>query len=120
MSDKKTYTSSGTVALVYDSCAGKDRILFTSATHHIIQHRRAKYAVFLHDPRPESRPTAAKMLELKDGHVTIEVDDTGRDVFTKLSPTATASEIGVDINVHIQGDKLLLRGATVPSRSHTK
>ena len=120
MPNKKIYTSSGTVAFVYDSRAGNDRILFTPATHHTIMHGGTNYAVFLRDPPSESRPTAAKMLQLKNGHARIEVDDAGRDVFTKLGPAATASEIGVDIDVHIDGDKLLLRGATVPAKSHTK
>ena len=119
MPDKTIFTSSGTVALVYDSRAGDNHILFTPATHHTIQHDRTKYAVFLGDPPSDSGPTVAKMLELKHKYVRIEVDDAGRHVFDMLGPAASGA-FGVDIDVHIDGDKLLLRGATIPSKSHTK
>ncbi len=118
MSDKITYTSSGTVALVYGSCASEDHILFTSATDHTIEHNRKKYAVFLRDPPSDGGPTDAKTLELKDGHVKIKAHDAGR-VFKKLGPAASG-QVGVDISVHIHKGELRLRRTTVPAKSHTK
>lgn len=119
MSNKKTYTSSGTIALVYDSCADKDHILFAPATHHTIQHGRRKFAVFVPDQPSESVPVGAKMLELTEGGtVKIEASDASR-VIKRLGPAAF-SNIGVDISVRIDGDNLRLRGAIIPSISHTK
>ena len=117
MPDNTIYTSSGTVAL--SSRAGDNHLLFTPATHHSTEHGGTTYAVFLPDPPSGGDPIAAKLLELKDKHVRVEVDDADLRVFDMLGWAASGT-VGVDIDVHVDGDKLVLKGATVPAKSHTK
>ena len=117
MPDSTIYTSSGTVAL--SSRAGNNHLRFTPATHHSTEHGGTTYAVFLPDPPSGSDPIPAKLAELKDKYVRVEVDDAGLRFFDMLGRAASGA-FGVDIDVHVDGDKLVLRGATVPAKSHTK
>lgn len=119
--DDDTFESSGTVRLKYGSDGRRiSEIYFTSAKPHTIDHRGKRYAVFVSDPSTDGSPFDAKLVELKDGYVGIEVDDRGRDAMLRDLALSAIKSVGVDVSVTISGDRLHHQSAVVPAQSHTK
>ena len=104
-----TYTSSGTVHLVYDSGGKPTKILFTAATHHTVEHAGKKFAVFVADRNSLSKdtiPLDAKAVELKNNHIEVGVgvgDGKGADLLLTLAQ-AVIKLVGVDITVAMNGN----------------
>lgn len=140
-----TFTSSGTVRIVYGTEGERCKVLFTSATHHTIEHDRKKFAVFVnacqkkpqtsqekekcapengnggtHPNSDGAAPLEAKVLELKDNHVEIEVGGKSSTAWRDALSQAAIRSVGVDITVVSCEGKLTLTGAVVPAKSHKK
>jgi len=120
-------SSSGTIKLNY-ICESTSNLYFTPAKSHTIDHLN-KYAIFVPEPPPDSpcQPDS-KAVQLKEGHVEIKIYCLENVYMLHALTLAAIKSVAVDISVEIKkaneekckaGD-LILKGAVVPSRSHTK
>ena len=115
------FWSSGTIQLEYGQDGQVSGIQLTPTKHHTIEHLGKKYAVFVPDNLPYAGPRSLdfKAVELKEVSVSIDAGTPWSPMLHDLALAATAS-VAVDILVKINGEKLCLRRAVVPARSHTK